>query len=151
MNRLDYISSLFSGASQRENFKAVGSAFPVATMTASADPQPFAEGEAMRLPATYSHKGEARDTEQFLADTDTMALLVIKDGKLKFERYAEWGGRDVHWVSMSVAKSFVSAAIGIAIGEGLIGSVDEKITDYLPQIKGSAYDDVPIKDILQMS
>ena len=52
---------------------------------------------------------------------------------------------------MSVGKSFVSALIGIAIEEGLIGSIDEPITDYVPELFGSAYDNVRIKDVLQMS
>ncbi len=52
---------------------------------------------------------------------------------------------------MSVAKSFTSAALGIAWGEGLFGSVEEIVSDHLPALKGSAYDGVSIKDVLQMS
>jgi len=52
---------------------------------------------------------------------------------------------------MSVGKSFVSTLIGIAVDEGLIGSINEPITDYVPALRGSAYDGVRIKDVLQMS
>jgi CubicO group peptidase (beta-lactamase class C family) len=52
---------------------------------------------------------------------------------------------------MSVGKSFVSALVGIAIDDGLITSVEDPITRYVQKLKGSAYDAVRIKDILQMS
>ena len=51
---------------------------------------------------------------------------------------------------MSVAKSFISAAIGIAVDEGLI-DIERTVTDYLPELEGSAYDNVDVKDVLQMS
>jgi len=53
--------------------------------------------------------------------------------------------------SMSIVKSFVSALVGITIDEGLIVGVDHPITDYVPKLRGSGYDGVPIKHILQMS
>jgi CubicO group peptidase (beta-lactamase class C family) len=152
MNRIDYISSLFTGASQRDNFQRLDSIFPVATMTAAQAPFRFAEGRPLQLPSQYSHDGgPPKSVEDFLSLTETMALLVIEDGAIRFERYAPWGGRDAKWVSMSVAKSFVSAAIGIAVQDGFIGDVSEPIAAYLPALAGSAYDGVPIKDILQMS
>ena len=52
---------------------------------------------------------------------------------------------------MSVAKSFISALIGIAIDQGYIKSIDDSVTEYVPQLKNSAYNNVRIKDILQMS
>ncbi len=151
MNRIDYISSLFTGASQRDNFQRLDSIFPVATMTAAPAPFRFADGRPLQLPDQYSHDGTRKSVEDFLSLTETMALLVIEDGAIRFERYAPWGGRETKWVSMSVAKSFVSAAIGIAVQDGFIGDVGEPITAYLPALSGSAYDGVPIKHILQMS
>ena len=82
-----------------------------------------------------------------------MALLVTKSGAIRFERYADWGGAQTNWLSMSVAKSFISATIGIAVDEGLIRSIEQPVTDYVPALgaEGSAYAGVRIKDILQMS
>ena len=57
----------------------------------------------------------------------------------------------MQWISMSVAKSFISALIGIAIDQRHIKSIDDAVTEYVPQLKNSAYDNVRIKDILQMS
>lgn len=114
---------------------------------------PFAVSETMALPRQYTSEGRACDVETFLAETETMALLVVKDGVIRFERYADWGGAETHWLSMSVAKSFISATIGIAVDEGLIRSIEQPITDYVQalDVDGSAYAGVRIKDILQMS
>ena len=103
------------------------------------------------LPESYEHDGEAKSTEQFFAETDTAALLVLKDGAVRHERYALTGGPDVHWISWSLAKSFVSALVGIAIAEGHISGIEEPISDYVPVEPGSAYDGTSIKDVLQMS
>lgn len=151
MNRAEYIASLFTGAPQHEAFGRLSDFIPARTMSAAPTPFDFAEGDALRLPETYSHLGEQHSTEQFLADTDTMALLVLVDGAVRFERYSDFGGRGTRWVSMSVAKSFISAALGIAVAEGAIGSIEDPVTAYVPSLAGSAYDGVRIRDVLQMS
>lgn len=61
------------------------------------------------------------------------------------------GGREVQWISWSVAKSFVSALVGIAVSEGHIASLADPISGYIRVEPGSAYDGVSIKDVLQMS
>ncbi|APH72986.1 serine hydrolase domain-containing protein [Aquibium oceanicum] len=149
--RLKYASSLFSGARQDDTFGRVHEIFPVATMTASPEPFVFPQGEPIELPQNFMHEGTAKDTMAFLGETDTVALLVIKDGAMRLERYWLTGSPTTTWVSMSVAKSFVSAALGIAQAEGGFGSVEEQIVDHLPELKGSAYDGARIKDVLQMS
>ena len=151
MNRADYIASLFTGAPQHGNFARLREFIPAAEMSASPEPYDFPDGSPIPLPSTYIYLGERRSTEDFLAGTDTMALLVLKDGAVRFEHYAAFGGRGTCWVSMSVAKSFISAALGIAVAEGAIRSIEEPVTAYVPSLAGSAYDRVRIKDILQMS
>jgi CubicO group peptidase (beta-lactamase class C family) len=153
VERIDYLQTLFSGADQSQNFQKQRDIFPTATMTRSPSPMPFPVGAPLALPGSYVFEGRTCDTAAFMNETQTMALLVLKDGTIRHEHYADWGGPQTHWLSMSVAKSFVSAALGIAIGEGLITSVEQPITDYLPAlgVSGSAYAGVRIKDILQMS
>ena len=151
IDRASFAASLFSGAEQYENFNRMAAMFPVATMPATETPFEFGVGERIELPSTFDYKGDLVDTEAFLSETDTSALLVIENGEVRFERYMLTGGRDVNWMSMSVAKSFVSAAVGIAVEEGNIKSIEEPITAYAPSLAGSAYDGVRIKDILQMS
>lgn len=151
MNRAEYISSLFTGAPQHENFARLREFMPTSVMTAAPTPNVFRAGSPVSMPRSYSYLGETRASEAFLAETDTMALLVLQDGVLRHEHYASFGGPDRQWISMSVAKSFVSAALGIAVADGAIRSIDEPVTRYVRELAGSAYDGVKIKDVLQMS
>jgi len=149
--RMAFVSSLFSGVEQYESFNRLAEIFPHHVIRASSEPRALPRGELVELPPTYRYAGEVRDTAGFLAETDTAALLVLTDGAIAYENYWLTGGPDVHWMSMSVGKSFVSALVGIAIADGRIDSIEDPITDYVPALAGSAYDGVRIKDILQMS
>ncbi|MEQ9519846.1 MAG: serine hydrolase [Parvibaculum sp.] len=151
IERASFAASLFSGAEQYEYFNRLADLYPVATMKAAQTPFEFPDGKQATLPTSFTYKGRTIDTETFLSETDTSAILVLKEGKVRAEQYRLTGGRDVNWLSMSVAKSFISAAIGIAIEEGHLGSIEEPVTKYVPSLAGSAYDGVRIKDILQMS
>ncbi|GCD88625.1 hypothetical protein NLS1_06310 [Nocardioides sp. LS1] len=99
----------------------------------------------------YEFAGQEKSLERFLEETDTAALLVIHQGRIVHESYRLTGGTDVRWLSMSVAKSFISALIGIAVQEGHIRSIDDPISAYVPVEPGSAYDGVAIRSVLQMS
>ncbi len=151
IRRVLYARTLFTGADQVQNFRRMASIFPVHTLPAAAHPAPFESGSPMSLPETYRYDGQSRSTEQFLKTTDTTGLLVLKDSQVVYEKY--WRGVDAgtHWISFSLCKSFVSALVGIAVSEGSIKSIEDPVTQYLPDLRGSAYDGVRIKDILQMS
>jgi len=151
IDRIRTTSALFSGAEQYENFPRMYEMFPSAKMPASTIAHTFANGTPITLPETYLFEGEAQNLQSFLTETDTSALLVLKNGSIVFEQYWLTGGRDVPWLSMSVAKSFISALVGIAISDGLIDDIEDPITNYVPALQNSAYDGVSIKDILQMS
>jgi CubicO group peptidase (beta-lactamase class C family) len=62
------------------------------------------------------------------------SLLIVRNGYLVFEEY--FGGFDAETVNslQSVTKSFTSAVMGIAIDQGKIRSVDEKVLDFFPDI-----------------
>lgn len=149
-DRLTFITTAFSGVEQYEYFNRMKDIFPVTTMKASSAPYELKEGIKISLPKKFSFEGEEFNVEDFLTHTDTGALLVLHKGEVVFERYSLTGGRDVNWLSMSVAKSVISTAIGIAVDEGLI-DIQKPITDYVTSLNGSAYENVRIKDILQMS
>jgi len=150
LDRLAYGLTLFSGAEQHENFNRLADIYPTSVMSASPKPFNFGDGQTITLPSTFNYGGKSVDVEQFFVDTDTSALLVIHQGKVRFERYMLTGGRDVNWLSMSVSKSFIATGIGIAVDSGLI-DIALPITNYVPSLLGSAYDGVRIKDVLQMS
>jgi CubicO group peptidase (beta-lactamase class C family) len=88
---------------------------------------------------------------QYIEQQSVAGLLVLKDGSIVYERYELGNNQDSRWISYSVTKSVVSMLLGAAIRDGYIKSVDEMISDYLPRLRGSAYDQVRIRDILQMA
>jgi CubicO group peptidase (beta-lactamase class C family) len=85
-------------------------------------------------PAPPSVKGGDRTFDEFLRETDTLSFLVVDDDELVYERYLDGAVPDARQTSFSVAKSFVSTLVGIAIDEGLIGSVEDPVTDYVPEL-----------------
>jgi CubicO group peptidase (beta-lactamase class C family) len=142
---------LFSGARQYENFARMGDFYPTAAMKRSSDPRPWPRGPALALPERYDFEGSSRSTTALLEATDTSALLVLQDGALRHEAYFLSGSETTRWISWSVAKSFTSALVGIAVEQGLIRSIEDPISDYVPVLAGSAYDGVAIRHVLQMS
>ncbi len=144
-------AGLFTGAPQHDNLANVASLAPIRRMRKASAPFIWPVAPSIELPETYPFEGIDRSTEDFLVDTDTAALLVLIDGAVRYEGYWLTGGPDVNWLSMSVAKSFVSCLVGIAVDEGLIGSIDDPISDYVKVQPKSAYDGVPIRTVLHMS
>ena len=142
---------LFTGEAQDENFRRMASIYPVRVVRRSSQATPLPAGQPVELPETFTVGEAMLNTRDFLAEVDTTGLLILKDGKVVFEDY--WLGYDATTksVSWSVAKSFVSALMGIAIAEGRVGSVEDQVTVYAPELAGSAYDGARLKDVLQMS
>ncbi len=93
----------------------------------------------------------AVDVDAYVAGQRSAALLILHDGKLRLERYGLGFDKDGRWTSFSVAKSVTSTLVGAAIRDGHIRSMDDKVSDYLPQMKGSAYDDVSLRQLLTMT
>ncbi|MGH7780965.1 MAG: serine hydrolase domain-containing protein [Candidatus Binataceae bacterium] len=104
-----------------------------------------------KLDVSYEFKGKHHTLDDLLARTRTQGFLVIKDGKIVDERYFNGANEKTKFTSWSVAKSFTSTLVGLALADGKIANLDDPITKYLPELKGSGYDGVPIKDILEMS
>ena len=149
--RLSWASSLFTGVEQYQNFNRVYEFFPTSELIPSNTPLIFEHGPSIELPSHFIFQDNLVNVNEYLSRTDVTALLVLKDGTITYENYWLTGGKSVKWLSASVAKSFISALIGIAIDQGYINSIDDAVTVYVPQLKDSAYDGVRIKDILQMS
>jgi len=142
---------LFTGIEQHENFCRIDEIISSRAMARSSNPRPWPGGNDVALAQEFPFRDGQSNTAQFLAETDTAALLVLKDGVVQHESYFLTGGPDVRWLSMSVAKSFTSALVGIAVQEGLISSIEEPISNYVRVEPGSAYDGVSIRSVLQMS
>ncbi|XRQ14937.1 serine hydrolase domain-containing protein [Actinomadura welshii] len=107
--------------------------------------------EAYRpLSVSYTYEGRERTLDDYLARTGTQGFVVLDGGDIVLERYFA-AGRGSLFQSWSMAKSFTSAAVGIALGEGAIESVDDPVTRYVPELAGSGFDGVSLRDLLRMS
>jgi CubicO group peptidase (beta-lactamase class C family) len=91
------------------------------------------------------------DVDTYMKDQRTAALIIVQDGKIRMERYGLGFGADGRWTSFSVAKSLTSTLVGAAMRDGAIRSLDDKVTAYIPDLKGSAYDAVTIRQLLTMT
>lgn len=99
----------------------------------------------------YRCEGGEFGIDEFIARNRISGLLIVKDGRIHLERYALGNAPDSKLNSFSVGKSVMSTLIGAAIHQRHIGSVDEPVAMYLPQVKGSAYDRCSIRNLLEMS
>lgn len=96
-------------------------------------------------------ESQSMTVDEYFTRQNVAGLLVLKDGKIAFERYGLGNTRDTRWISFSVTKSVVSMLVGAAIKDGYIDSVDEMVSDYLPRLQGSPYDESTLRNILQMA
>ncbi len=144
------VLNLFADGQRAENFRTLHEALPAHAVAAGGEPWAFQRDERP-LPARFAFGGEERSLAEFLRASETTGLLVARDGVLVHEAY--FAGYDERSLatSFSVAKSFTSALVGIALERGHIRSVDDAISDYVPELVGSGYEGVAIRDVLTMA
>jgi CubicO group peptidase (beta-lactamase class C family) len=150
ITRLLAVNSLFAEENIVANFSGMGNMFFSAPIENTGDVEPWYENPKPLI-SSFSHDGKTEDTIAFLTETATTSLLVIHNNEIVFEGYYLGTGPDDLRISWSVAKSFLSAVFGIAVEEGKIRSLDDKLTDYVDALKGSAYEGVTIRNALNMS
>ena len=102
-----------------------------------------------KIPAAYQKPGHD-GLDAFMHDSKSLALLIIRNDTLLFERYDEPLDSATLHPSFSASKSYVSALVGIAIAEGKIGGVTDPIVKYLPELKNAGMEKITIDHLLQM-
>jgi CubicO group peptidase (beta-lactamase class C family) len=78
-------------------------------------------------------------------------VLVLHDGRIRLERYLPPHGPAIRWNSFSIAKSITSTLVGAAMKDGAIRSLDDPVTRYITGLRGSAYDEVTVRQLLTMT
>jgi CubicO group peptidase (beta-lactamase class C family) len=106
-------------------------------------------GTPMAMPA-ISFGGETRSYERFAEDTYTNALLVIRDGRIVFEDYRNRSAAATRFIGFSMSKTITAMLFGIALEQGKIASLDDPVTKYLPELVGTGYDGVTLRQVMQM-
>ncbi|WP_051291924.1 serine hydrolase domain-containing protein [Acetobacter nitrogenifigens] len=95
--------------------------------------------------------GKVNDFYDYLSLNRVAGVLIAHEGRVVLEHYDLGAGPTTFWPSMSVAKSVSTTLVGMAIKDGLIGSLDDMLEQYLPELKGGAYQGVSVRNLLQMT
>ncbi len=151
LKRINHVLHLFDEDKIVENFRTLGEVYPKSELKPSPHPTIYSQGTRIDLPATFLYEGKSYNIQKFIEDSRTTGLLVLQNDSIVFEKYYLENTPTTKNISWSMAKSFISALIGIAVEEGHIKNVMQPVDEYLPSLKGSGYEGVPIKHILQMS
>lgn len=145
-----HMNSLFHPDHRVENFQHMDRIFPSRRIPASTQPYIFSRAERP-LDISYAAEGQVLGLDDAIQRLNMTGLLVIKGDKILYEGYFQGANAHTQFTSWSVAKSFVATLVGMALADGRIHSLDDPITDYVEELRGSGYDNVPIRAILQMS
>ncbi len=140
----------FDSNSIVENFRSLYKKYPSSTVRRSGPLYKLRE-ERRALPETYDYKGKTKKISHWIERTGTTGLLVIKDGVIVFDNYYQGNEKSTRVIAMSVSKSFVSCLVGVALAEGKITDLQDPVEKYAPELKGSGYEGVSLKNVLQMS
>lgn len=111
------------------------------SFAAAPTPLPLPAGKPLSIPGF----------DQYAAKQRLAGIVIIQDGKVRFEQYGLGFDAKGRWTSFSVAKSFTSTLVGAAIKDGKINSLDDKVSQYVLDLRGSAYDQVSVRQLLTMS
>jgi CubicO group peptidase (beta-lactamase class C family) len=134
---------LFWTQDQRDGaFRQMEKLAPVNRIEAGDDVHAFGKGAPLNI---------QMDVDAYMVRQRTAGLIIIQDDKIRLERYGLGYDGAGRWTSFSVAKSFTSTLVGAALRDGYIKSLDDKVTAYIPDLKGSAYDDVTVRQLLTMT
>ena len=133
-----------------QNFRQMERIFPYRVVPASSHPYQFARGEGS-LPEHFQHDGRTVTVAEFLDRTETTGLLVLHDGTLLNEQYFQQATDQDRFTSWSVAKTVVGTLTAIALKQGHLQSLDDTVKQYVPELDGKAWGEVPLRDLLRMA
>jgi CubicO group peptidase (beta-lactamase class C family) len=95
--------------------------------------------------------GDVRPSlSDYMTRSRTVGLLILKGGEIALERYGMGSGPERRWTSYSTAKSITATLVGAALHDGAIGSLDDRCENYLPRVRGSAYEGVTLRNVMRM-
>jgi CubicO group peptidase (beta-lactamase class C family) len=103
-----------------------------------------------QITVRYDWQGRSWTLEDYMAAYNVSGVMVLKDGAVVLERYAQGRQPTDRWVSQSVAKSVTSLLAGAAIRDGKLRLTDT-VEQHVPELKGSPYGPVTVRQLLTMS
>ena len=103
------------------------------------------------LDVVFEDQGRQCNIDDLMRDEHLSGLIVLQDDQILLERYALGLTPQLRWQSSSMVKSLTSTLVGAALYDGLIGSLDDEITDYLPEFDNTSYQGVTLRHLLNMT
>lgn len=147
--RLNAVNTLFAEDKIVRNFSNMNAAFFNTPIPSSGTVVPWQVSEEP-LPSVFQSDGHEFNLTEWLERTATTSFLVVQDGKVAHEAYYLDTAPDDLRISWSMAKSFLSAAFGVAVTEGKI-DLDKPVDSYVPELADSAYKGVTVRSVLNMA
>jgi CubicO group peptidase (beta-lactamase class C family) len=135
---------------KREQYIAALDSFFL-TRTVKAGPHAHVLERGRPLAAFEAGGARAEYFDRFMSVQRVRGVLVLQDGRIRVERYVSPHSPTTRWNSFSVAKSITSTLVGAALKDGDIRSLDDRVTRYIKALRGSAYDDVTVRQLLTMT
>ncbi|TXS93653.1 serine hydrolase [Parahaliea aestuarii] len=136
---------------QTNTFRNIDRLFPTRIVAAGKTASPLPAAAEPLENFSFQSRGKSYDLYDFLSLNRVSGILVLKDGEVAFEKYLLGNSERTRWMSMSVVKSVTATLVGAAIADGHIESLEDPLTRYLPDFRGSAYDGVTVRDLLLMA
>lgn len=99
----------------------------------------------------WACKSQTMNVDRYMEEVRVSGVIVLKDGQVLLERYGLGRTAEDRWDAQSVTKSVTAILVGAAIQDSYIKSMDAPITDYIPELKGSAYEGVTIRQLATMT
>jgi CubicO group peptidase (beta-lactamase class C family) len=140
---------VWTQAERQGRFPHMEKLLPHRVVHAGGRVHPLPKGKPLAISLTKD--GKPQTLNEWMAADRTAGLIVLQDGRIRLERYGPTLKPTGHWAGFSVTKSITSTLYGAAIADGAIKSLGDGVTTYLPELKGSAYDGVSLKQLLTMS
>jgi CubicO group peptidase (beta-lactamase class C family) len=141
---------VWTPAQQARGYRAMETLYQVRTIKRGDHVHPLPRA-AKPIDARFSFGGKTYTVDDYMRANQVSGVLVLKDGKILLERYGLGRKPADRWTSFSVAKSVTSTLVGAAIADGKIAGLGAPVTDYIPELKGSGYDGVTVRQLLTMS
>lgn len=155
------VRQMYDGALSPElavnTFRNIDRLFPVNKIKAAAKnqvlPLPVADFQLRQkiVQLEWKDRGQSLNLSRFFDLNRIAGALILKDGKIVLEQYRYGNSEQSRWMSMSVAKSITSTLVGAALKQGKIKSLRDPVSLYVPELKGSGYQDASVRDLLMMA
>jgi len=149
------VRQLYDGALmpdlQVSTFRNIDRLFPTRVVARGSTVYPLPPSEQAITGLRFNSRGTEYDLFEYVSYNRISGIVAIKNGQIVYETYQLGNTEKTRWMSMSVVKSMTAILVGAALQDGLIKTIDDPVTAYLPGLKGSAYDGVSVRNLLQMA